>query len=345
MRRPLFALFCLAPVACSSSSEEPAQLGGDTGSEVADAVTEAATDTGAETAPIFPDVGPTSKFTTGHVFLAGSRNAEVFEFDETLTLVTRWTDPHFGKVLPFPGQALDLGPAGMAFDASGNLVVAGVDSFCVFSAPNVLVDCHPKIKKQATENVIFDHLGNLYTTTATGGTNEIHKYDSSYAFVKTFAMPTGEMTGVTCDPTGNLFIGSQLGSGKSQVFKVDRTTLTPTATIPLAGTVEGLQYAAGDVFWAALQGSIVKVSALPPYTITTTIKDPGLAYAVPLTIDGAGNVYTSDYENGSGTAAADIYVWKPDGTLKVSRKATEVWGPFGLVVGGTRLPCGAFRPL
>lgn len=343
MRSASFATMVLGLLvgACGSDAAQPSLT------DAGDAAYDGASDASDDTQPIFAgdaaDAGPTSKFTANHVFLAGSRNAEVFEFDEALKLVTHWTDPHFGKVLAFPGQPFGDGPAGMAFDVDGNLVVAGVDSFCVFSEPNVLVACHPKIKSQPTENVIFDHLGNLYTTTATGGTNEIHKYDASYKFIKTFAMPSGEMTGVTCDPSGNLLIGSQLG-GNSSVYKVDKNTLSPLATIPLPGTVEGLQYADGDTFWAALQGSVVRVAATPPYAISKTITDPGLAFAVPITIDGTGNVYTSDYENGSGTAAADIFVWKPDGTLKVSRKATEVWGPFGIVVGGTRLPCGAYHP-
>ena len=75
-----------------------------------------------------------------------------------------------------------------------------------------------------------------------------------------------------------------------------------------------------------------------------TTNDTDLRFAVPITIDEAGNVYTADYENGSGTAPADIYVFGPDGKLKVSRKATEVYEPFGIVIGGTRLPCGAYRP-
>lgn len=301
-------------------------------------------DTGTTGDTIELDTSPPSKFAKGHVFIAGSRNAEVFELDDKLALVTRWTHPSFGAVLPAPGQDLALGPAGMAFDASGNLVVAGVEKFCVFSAPNVLVACHPKVKKQATENVIFDIDGNIYSTTSTGGTNEIHKYAPDYTFVKTFSMPTGNLTGVTCDPKGNLFIGSQLGGGKSAIYHVDKTTLATLATIPVTGTVEGLQYVDGDNIWAALQGTVARVPATPPYAAVLTTSDPGLLFAVPITIDEAGNVYTADYENGSGTAPADLYVFGPDGKLKASRKASEVYGPFGIVIGGTRLPCGAYRP-
>jgi len=327
-------------------SEQPSNLPNDAATDSSDGTT---ADTAADDTGIGLDVGdtgPKSKFASGHIFLAGSRNAEVFEFDDALKLLTRWTHAKFGTVLPPPGQSLDLGPAGMAFDAAGNLVVAGVDSFCVFSEPNVVVACHPKVKKQPTENVIFDHLGNLYTTTSTGGTNEIHKYASDFTFVKTFSMPTGELTGVTCDPTGNLFIGSQLGA-KSAVYKVDKDTLTPLATISLTGTIEGLQYAAGDTILAAMWDRVVRFDAKPPYAVTSTLTDPasGLAIAVPVTVDEVGNVYTADYENGSGTAPADLFVWAPDGKLKASRKASEVYGPFGIVIGGTRLPCGAYRPV
>jgi sugar lactone lactonase YvrE len=157
-------------------------------------------------------------------------------------------------------------------------------------------------------------------------------------------MPTGNLTGVTCDPKGNLFIGSQLGGGKSAIYHVDKTTLAPLATISVTGTVEGLQYVDGDYIWAALQGTVARVPATPPYTAILTTSDPGLAFAVPITIDESGNVYTADYENGSGTAPADLYVFAPDGKLKASRKASEVYGPFGIVIGGTRLPCGAYRP-
>lgn len=354
MTREVSRSACLPPIAAvlgavlgpaCGSDPAPSDVVLDSGTSPADGGSDSATilDTGGGDG-LELDATPTSKFRKGHVFIAGSRNAEVFELDETLALVTRWTDPSFGKVLPPPGQSFAEGPAGMAFDASGNLVVAAVDQFCVFSAPNVRVACHPKVKKQPTENVIFDIEGNIYSTTSTGGTAEIHKYAPDYTFLKTFTMPSGDLTGVTCDPKGDLFIGSQLGGGKSAIYKVDKTTLTPLATIPVTGTVEGLQYVDGDYVWAALQGTVARIPATPPYTAVLTTSDPGLAFAVPITIDQAGNVYTADYENGTGTAPADLYVFGPDGKLKASRKASEVYGPFGIVIGGTRLPCGAYRP-
>ncbi len=292
-----------------------------------------------------PDVA-SGGFTAGHLFVAGSRNAEVFELDASLAVVSRWTHPSFGVVMPAPGQDFGAGPAGMAFDAKGQLVVAGRGEFCVFSAPGVVVGCHPKHEAEATENLIMDLEGNIYTTTATGGTNAIRKYRADFTYVTTFSMPTNELTGVTCDPDGNLYVGAQ--GGGSRIYKVDKTTLTVMDTIPLSGSVEGLQYAAGATVLAAdFAGGnrLRRVDAHSPTTVISTLDAPGLDGPVPVTIDNAGNVYAADFEDGGGTAPADLFVFAPDGTLLRSRRATEIFGPFGIVVAGTRLPCGAYQIL
>jgi len=298
------------------------------------------------------DSGPDalqSGFKEGNVYVAGSRNAEVFELDPALKLVTRWTHPSFGTVLPAPGQPLDQGPAGMVFDARGFLVVAGVKDFCVFSAPGVEVGCHAKTKSQPTENIIFDHLGNLYTTTSTGGTNEVHKYDAAYNYVTTFSIKTGELTGITCDPTGDLYIASQ-DTGSGHIYKVDRKTFAVIDTIDVAvsgiGSLEGLQYLkGGSILVATFAGNqgILKVRASSPLVVESQITDATMYGAVPVTIDNNGNIYTADYENGSGTAPADLYVFDPAGKLIASNKGSPVYGPFGMVVAGAVLPCGAYQ--
>jgi sugar lactone lactonase YvrE len=283
-------------------------------------------------------------FTKGHVFIAGSRNAEVFEFDSKLELVDRWTHPKFGQVLPAPGQSLQLGPAGMAFDSAGQLVVATLTDFCVFSEPGVALACYPKVKEQPTENVIFDSEGHLYTTTSTGGTNEVHKYDDTYQHLETFSAPTGELTGITCDLESNLYVASQTGSC---LYKFDRTTLDVLDTIPVSGSVEGLQFSGTNaIYVAAHQGvpSIQRVQAQAPGNVLSTIALPNFAFPVPITTDSNGNIYVADYENGSGTAPADIYAVSPVGDIVASRLASEVYGPFGIVVAGVKLPCGAYRP-
>jgi DNA-binding beta-propeller fold protein YncE len=283
-------------------------------------------------------------FTKGHVFIAGSRNAEVFEFDHKLDLVDRWTHPKFGQVLPAPGQGFQLGPAGMAFDSEGRLVVATLTDFCVFSEPGVELACYPKVKEQPTENVIFDSEGHLFTTTSTGGTNEVHKYDDTYQHLETFSAPTGELTGITCDPQSNLYVASQTGSC---LYKFDRTTLDVLDTIPVSGSVEGLQFSGTNaIYVAAHQGvpAIQRVQAQAPGSVLSTIALPDFAFPVPITTDSNGYIYVADYENGSGTAPADLYVVSPVGDIVASRLASEVYGPFGIVVAGVELPCGAYRP-
>lgn len=283
-------------------------------------------------------------FPVGHVYVAGSRNAEVFEYDASLQLVSHWTDPHFGTVEAFPGQDLSIGPAGMVFDENGNLVVAAQEAFCVFSAPNQLLACHPKFAPEATENVIFDRNGNLYTTTATGGSNAVRVYDAAYNYIGSHTMPTGNLTGVTCDPKGNLYFASQLGA-TSVIYKVDRTTFDVLDEIAIQGVVEGLQFASdGNILVGLDYGlGVQRVQASSPPVVVSSISDAELTWAVPVTTDNADNVYTADYENGSGTAPADLFVFDSKGQKVASRPKSEVWGPFGMVVAGAVLPCGAYH--
>jgi len=287
----------------------------------------------------------TPPFPIGNIYVAGSRNAEVFEFAPDLSLVSKWTHPAFGMVLPAPGQSYADGPAGMVFDAQGYLVVAGVEQFCVFKKPGELHACHPKTEKQPTENIIFDLDGNLYTTTSTGGTNEIHKYDAAYNYETTFSMLTGNLTGVTCDKEGNLFIASQLGGNSSAIYKVDKTNLSVLDTINISATAEGMQMAAdGNILVATLGSGILRVKPSSPTEVVSTITHQSLYFAVPLTIDNAGLIYTADYENGSGTLPADILVFDAVGTVIASSLPSDIYGPFGIVVAGAVLPCGAFQP-
>ena len=289
------------------------------------------------------DAPPLSYFTAGHVFVAGSRNAEVFEFNEALELVSRWTHPMFGEVLPAPGQSFQVGPQGMAFDADGRLVVAAHSHFCVFSAPDEEFACYPKVREQPTENIIFDSIGNLYTTTATGGTNEVHKYTAGYEYLTTFSAPTGELTGITCDPESNLYVASQTGGC---IYKFARDDLSVLDTIPVAGSLEGLQFFETDSIYVAAHGAVPTIQlvrASSPAELLSSATVAGCAIPVPITTDDEGRIYTADYENGSGTAPADLFILSADGTIIASNLASPVYGPFGMVVAGVVLPCGAYQ--
>lgn len=298
------------------TSDEPTQSGGST---------EDTTGT-----PVPPPFAP------GHVFVVGFNDRLVFEYDATLEPVTSWTHPSFDGV---------EGPAGMVFDYRGYLVVASYDQFCLFKGPGEIETCHPKIAAQRTENVIFDISRNLFTTTSTGGTDEIHKYDENYNHLTTFNLPTGNLTGITCDPSGDLFVASQAGPS-SIVYKVNRTDLSVLDSFEVPGNAEGLQYGSDGDLLVALSGGVGIASVVPksPSMVLKITADPGLLWPVPLTIDEAGNRYTGDFEDGAGMAASDLFVFAPDGTVVASRQPSELHGPFGLVVAGNALPCGAVIP-
>lgn len=315
-----------------SGSEAP------TGSESGDSTTSSS----ATQTDSFPDDSSTTAddpppFDDGHVFVVGFNDRMVFEYDANLSLVGSWTHPSFDAA---------EGPAGMVFDYRGHLVVAAYEEFCIFSAPGVEEVCHPKTTPQRTENVIFDISRNLYTTTSTGGTAEIHKYDGDYTYLTTFDLPTQELTGITCDPAGDLFVASQLPGTASRIYKVDGTTLDPLDMFDVSGDVEGLQYADDDNLLVAIAGGvgIARMAPSSPANTLSTISNPGLLWPVPLTIDASGNIYTGDFEDGTGTAASDLFAFDPLGNIVASVTPSTLHGPFGLVVAGTSLPCGALPP-
>ncbi len=290
----------------------------------------------AGTGGIMTDSGP-APFPEGNVYVVGYNDRKVFELDSSLQTISSWDDPSF--------MAME-GPSGMVFDYRGYLVVATWDQFCVFSAPGVLETCHPKIKAQRTENVIFDIERNLYTTTSTGGTDEIHKYDGDYKHLSTFSLTTGQLTGITCDPTGTLYVASQVTPMLSKIYKVDKDSLTEISSFDVAGNAEGLQYAAdGNILVALADGvGIARVDPNPPNSVLSTISNSGLLWPVPLTVDQAGQIYTGDFEDGNGSAASDLFVFSSTGAVVASRTPSELHGPFGMVVAGTVLPCGARTP-
>lgn len=79
-------------------------------------------------------------------------------------------------------------------------------------------------------------------------------------------------------------------------------------------------------------------------SVLSTISNRGLFWPDPLTIDAAGNLYTGDFEDGTGSAASDLFIFSEDGSIVAERRPSELQGPFGMVVAGVSLPCGAVPP-
>ena len=281
-----------------------------------------------------------SNFEPNQIFLASSRTDEIRVRDaETLAFVDSWTHPAFSKVV---SPLFTYGPNGMAFNSRGNLVVAAYAEFVEFSDYGVEYAVYPKVMAEATENVIFDALGNLYTTTATGGTNKLNQYNAKdYTFKQTIPLPagSGQLTGITFDGTGRLYLASQTDNTiHVSDVNVEFETFTWLKKLSGAGNpggFEGLQFnRTGELLAAA--GDLIR------YDVATQTKlgsfdDPKDAFPVPLRVDNAGNIYTADYENGQGTLPADIFKFSPNGQPIASVNDPGLFGPFGLVISGTVL--------
>ncbi|MBL8970939.1 MAG: hypothetical protein JNK56_10185 [Myxococcales bacterium] len=281
-----------------------------------------------------------SNFEPGQIFLASSRTDEIRVHDaETLAFLQAWTHPAFSKV---NSTLFTYGPNGMAFNERGNLVVAAYADFVEFSDYGVEYKVYPKMAAEATENIIFDALGNLYTTTSTGGTDKLNQYSAKdYVFKQTIALPpgAGQLTGITFDGSGRLYVASQTGntihvSDVNTEFEVF-SWVKKLSGAGNPGNFEGLQFnATGELVAAA--GDLVR------YNVETTNKigtfdAPNDLFPVPLRVDNSGNIYTSDYENGVGTLPADIFKFNSQGELIAQANDPGLFGPFGLALSGTVL--------
>ncbi len=281
-----------------------------------------------------------SNFEPGQIFLCSSRTDEVRVLDgNSLTFIQAFTHPAFSEV---QDDLYTFGPNGASFNERGNLVVAAYSQFVEFSDYGVEYKTYPKVAAEATENIIFDARGNLYTTTATGGTDKLNQYRAEdYAFEQTISLPlgAGQLTGITFDGYGRLHVASQTDNTiHVSDLNFEFVDFTWVKTLPGAGNVkgfEGLQFNANGELVAAA-GDLVRYNVMAG-TKLGTFDAPSDEFPVPLRVDNEGNIYTSDYENGSGTVSADIFKFSPEGLLLVSANDPGLLGPFGLAISGTVL--------
>ena len=281
-----------------------------------------------------------SNFNPGEAFIASSRTDEIRVYDaDTLAYITSFNHPAFSEI---NAPSYQYGPNGMAFNERGNLVVAAYSKFVEFSDYGVEYATYPKVAPEATENVIFDALGNLYTTTSTGGTDKLNQYRAEdYAFEQTIDVPpgAGSLTGITFDGYGRLYLASQTDNTIHVTdFNVDFVTFNWVDKLSGAGNpgnFEGLQFNANGQLVAAA-GDLVLYDVFNLSKVGT-FDAPNDAFPVPLRVDNEGNIYTADYENGQGTAAADIFRFTPDGKEFITKNDPGLFGPFGLVISGTVL--------
>jgi streptogramin lyase len=330
----------------SGSTANPTDASTDAGSSTA-----AAASTGAaeNQPPVWESVPGTevlleevyvSNFEPGQIFLCSSRTDQVRVLDgNSLKFLQAFTHPAFSEV---PNDLYTYGPNGAAFNERGNLVVAAYTQFVEFSDYGVEYKTYPKVAPEATENVIFDARGNLYTTTATGGTDKLNQYRAEdYAFEQTITLPpgAGQLTGITFDGYGRLYVASQTDNLiHVSDLNFEFVEFTWVKTLPGDGNVkgfEGLQFNANGELVAAA-GDLVRYNVMAGTKIGT-FDAPADEFPVPLRVDNEGNIYTSDYENGGGTVSADIFKFSPEGLLLVNENDAGLLGPFGLAISGTVL--------
>jgi streptogramin lyase len=289
-----------------------------------------------------------AEFMAGDLFISSSLTDEVRIYDSTtLTFTSSFSHPEFGN--PVSGSYA-AGPNGMAFNARGNLVVAAFNYFVEFSAPGVQFgSLHAKQTVEPNETLLFDRLGNLYTTTSTGGSNQLNQYDSDFVFKQSIMLPSsaGSLTGITFDDKDRLFVASQ-NDNTIYVLQGNATLTTFTASHTIAGAnashLEGLQINQNGELVAA-GGNISRYNPESGVVLGSFDAVPDNdVYPVALTVDNLGNIFTADYEDGFGTISADIYRFAPDGSSFIWINDPDLFGPFGLAIAGTVLPGGPSAP-
>ena len=280
-----------------------------------------------------------SNFEPNQLFMASSGTDEIRVYDATtLAFLQAFTHPSFAVA---GSPAFRYGPNGVAFNERGNLVVAAYEVFVEFSDYGVEYATYAKQSPEATENLLFDRDGNLYTTTSTGGTDLLIQYRAlDYAYEQQIPTPAsaGQYTGITFDGRNRLYLASQ-SDATIHVAEANPafTAFTWVAAWPSGnpGGLEGLQFNR-DGNLVAAGGDLVLYETLGG-TVVTSFDAPTDAYPVPVRVDNDGNIFTADYENGSGTAPADIYRFSPDGSTFDMINDPGLYGPFGGAVSGVVL--------
>ncbi len=274
-------------------------------------------------------------FEPNQIFLASSVTREIRVYDaETLGFIESFDHPLFAETV--------YNPRGMAFNSRGNLLVATASTFIEFSEIGVVYETYPKVAVEATENVIFDPLGNLYTTTATGGTDKLNQYAAAdYAFIQTIPGPpgAGQYTGITFDDYRGLYLASQ-SDNKIHVAEASPDFMSFTWVSTLAGQgpavrLEGIVFnRTGELVVA--QANMLRYDPVQG-TVIGSFNVPQNVWPVPVRVDNVGNIYTADFEDGNGSQSADIVRFDPEGENPLTINDPQLFGPFGLAISGTVL--------
>jgi hypothetical protein len=287
-------------------------------------------------------------FTAGDLFIASSVTDQVRYYDSgTLGFKDAFTHELFAYAVPNIPDSYRYGPNGMAFNHRGNLVVATYTHFVEFNSPGEEYARYEKSSAESNENIIFDRLGNMYSTTSTGGSDLLNQYRGiDYSFAQTIDLPegAGELSGITFDDQNRFYIMSQ-ADRMIHVLQAnqDYSSFSFDHSIPVgdvSGLLEGLQCTNNGELLAAI-GDIIRYDPATGSVLGTFDAVPDNdAVPVSITIDSLDRIYVADFQNGVGSKGADIFMFNPDGTLSTYTTDPNLRGPFGLAIAGTNLPGG-----
>ncbi|MCP4108305.1 MAG: PEP-CTERM sorting domain-containing protein [Desulfobacteraceae bacterium] len=287
-------------------------------------------------------------FTAGDLFISSSVTDEIQIYDsETLDFKGSFSHELF-KYGNYDYFAYAHGPNGIAFNGDGNLVVSSFTHFIEFSSPGTEVARYEKKFKEANEHIIFDALGNMYSTTSTGGSDRLIQYQASdYNIQKVINLPPGaaSLTGITFDDKGRLYVASQ-SDNKIHVLQAsdDFSVFEHSHSIDAKNAgLEGLAFNQnGELL--ALAGDIDRYNPDTGELLGSFDVQPDTNHHPhAITVDDSGEIYVADFEFYGGIwggKASELIRFNPDGSSYTMNTETNIFGPFSMAIAGTDLPGG-----
>lgn len=281
------------------------------------------------------------RFRAGELFVASSRTDEIRVYSaDTMKFVESFSHPLFS--VP-ESDSYAFGPNGLAFNERGNLLVAAYEQFVEFDDYGVEFARYPKHFAEPTENIAFDRLGNLYTSTSTRGANHVIQYAAGdYRFRQVISLPSGagEFTGIVFDQSDRLYVASQ-SNQRIYVLQGNNafSEFAHVSSFFATGSTKSLESIQidhnGDLLVCA--GGILRFDRESQGLLKSFVA-PGLIFPVPSAIDNESRIFVADWKDGAGLNTADIFRFTPGGESYVSINDPSLFGPFGMAVSGTRLP-------
>ncbi len=224
------------------------------------------------------------------------------------------------------------GPAGIAFDSSGNLFVpnANANTIARIATNGVTtmfaIDPGDGSILSNPQDVIFDAAGNLYVADAF--TDQIEKFTPG-GVASVFAVDPGDFSilsspsSLVFDAVGNLYVANDDGFGTDFIEKFSTNgAATRFATDPGNGSVlnspSALTFDNSGNLYAANQGQPAFIEKFTSGGTPSTFVNSGLTFPTGLATDASGNIYAVNNTNLIGHSTVTKYQTNGAGSIVVS---------------------------